>query len=195
MKNLITIILSFLFLLMAACSAKVDSPMPLAPASPTNEDPTKPKDSSNNNSDGFPSYKETSVDGQLYAENWVAKSAFVRKFGSEEKKAIIFLLPVSTENPCKYSFQNSDATVSIVVPQIIEQTEYLFDYKSGSKTTNPALIYRQGLDQVSADITKMKIGKIEKNKFNLSIYVKAIDSKNRLSEINGTIEVTDCRNE
>ncbi len=193
MKHFIILRLTFVFFIIAACSAKVDSTTPLVPV-PSKEDSKSSKDSSNNSSDGIPSFKETLVDGQLYGETWVAKSAFVRKFGTEEKKAIIFLVPISVENPCEHAFQNIDASVSIVIPYFQDQTDYLYDTKSGSNTTNPALIYRPGQNQVLADITKLKIGRIEKNRFDLSIYVKAVESNNRISEINGKINVIDCRN-
>lgn len=165
------------FLLLTACSAKVSAPSGFLPPPSGGDDPQN-------------AYSDQELSGTVFNKEWKGKMALVRTFGSSGSELSLEIYQEKAGDICKTSFTNSPS-ISVVIPANYEVKEYRLDISSGtpfvfSGATNE-------LKNVIADSGSLKINAITDSGFTAQIVAKAVDHEGITSEVNGKIDVIDCR--
>lgn len=172
MKRMYVIPLCILFL--GACSANITG---TAGESPDWAKPQSP-------------YLDQELSGKIFGQNWKGKTALLRPFGGSADQLSLEVYQDMSGSTCKTPF-TSTPYASVVLPANYETREYNLDISSGTP-----LVFSGASNtskNVFADSARLKINEISETGFNASLAAKAIEDDGTVSEINGRIQVLDCR--
>lgn len=137
-----------------------------------------------------PTYADGPLSGKIFGEDWTAQAAVVRPFGTGGNQVSLELYAAGASSLCSRPF-TSAPFASVVLPADYQAQEYRADITSGTPLvfTSTNAVSKN----VLADTAKVKITSVQATGFEAFIYAKATEADGTISEINGKIQVSDCR--
>ena len=165
---------------LAGCQAKITGGSDPGPGPNPPATPEKP----------VAAYSEAPLAGKVFGQDWKVATAYVRAFGTEGKLLSLNLL----SDPAGHACQNSVSPkpyATVAIPIDYAATEYTRDMESGF----PLVFVTTGevAKNLVADFAKLRIERLHNTGFIASVYATATDVDGTKSEINGRVDVVDCR--
>ncbi|WP_413287723.1 hypothetical protein [Bdellovibrio sp. HCB337] len=142
----------------------------------------------------WPDYTDQNVSGQVFGKEWKATTAVVKSFGQSGSEVSLEFYAETVTDACKSVSSTTKPTASVVIPAAYSQTEYRADM-SAPGGGNPLMFssFENGGRNVMAEKTKVRINNITATGFNVSVFAKGTESDGTVSEINGKLDVVDCK--
>lgn len=180
-KNYLKTVFILCGLCLSAChsSLSTNAPSPLPDA---------------NGLETWPNYKQRNLSGQLFGENWTAKSAIVRQNVNNTNEYILEISSEDKSNLCDGLVSNQKSYATLIIPKDYKTTEYKFDLKTPTGSGNPVVFTSAGsnVQNVISEKSSLRIDSINSLGFKASLTAEATDTEGKILEINGQIDVIDC---
>ncbi|MBK9321606.1 MAG: hypothetical protein IPM97_01380 [Bdellovibrionaceae bacterium] len=142
---------------------------------------------------GWPDYVEQPLAGRVFGQNWKALTAVVKPFGSDKSQVSLEFYSEVNPKACTGSLMPSKPFASVVIPAAYTQTEYISDMEDPG-TGNPLVfkMFSGEAKKLLASKTKIRVNSITATGLVVSVYAQGADADGAVSEINGSVAVTDC---
>jgi hypothetical protein len=140
--------------------------------------------------DFTPPYSVFDLSGKIFGQNWKSQVAIIRPSTLDKTKVYLEVYSTAMASPCQTAFTSAPyATVSI--PSDYQAKEYAFNWNTGTLLTFSAIT--DVSKNLIADSSKLKITTVNATGFDGYLYAKGVESNGTVSEINGKMQVIDCR--
>lgn len=137
-----------------------------------------------------PAYSESLLSGKIFGQDWKAQVAVLRPSISDKTKLSLDVYATAPTSPCQVAY-TSAPYASVFIPADYQVKEYDFDMKTGSLLVFSALTSIS--KNLPADSAKLKITALNANGFSGYLYANGVEEDGTVSEINGRLQVIDCR--
>lgn len=137
-----------------------------------------------------PAFSEQALAGKIFGADWNAKVAVIKPFGNEGREVSLDILSDSPAVPCK-AIYSGNPYATVVIPANYAAGDYSLNLGEG----NPLVFtgFTGGAKNVIADAGRLRITTIDSSGFLAYLYAKGTEGDGTVSEINGKIQVVDCR--
>lgn len=137
-----------------------------------------------------PEFSEQALSGKVFGADWKAKVAVIKPFGNDGKEVSLDVLSDSPAVPCKAVY-SSNPYATVVIPANYAVGDYSLNLGEG----NPLVFtgFAGSVKNVIADAGRLRISTIADSGFLAYLYAKGTEGDGTVSEINGKIQVIDCR--
>jgi hypothetical protein len=137
-----------------------------------------------------PAYSESMLSGKIFGQDWKAQVAILRPSPSDKTQLSLEVYSTIPASACQVTNSSTPFT-TVYLPADYQVREYNFDFVSGS------LLVFSGFTDVSknlvADAAKLKITTLDAGGFSGYLYARGTEENGTVSEINGKLQVIDCR--
>lgn len=127
------------------------------------------------------------MQGKINGRTWASGRAYVRSIPSNNQKLSLHIYSEKEIATCSQD-AFSQPSISIIIPSNYEVGIYSGDITSG----NP-IVFQYGSNNLIADQAKYEISNIHDLGFSLGVRAQAIDQDDVRSEVDGKVDVVDCR--
>jgi hypothetical protein len=137
-----------------------------------------------------PDYSESMLSGKIFGQDWKAQVAVLRPSMLDKNKLSLEIYAGNAGSACQVASTSTPYT-TVFIPADYQVKEYSFDIYTESVFVFSAII--NGSKNLMADRAKLKITSLDANGFSGYLYAHGEEENGDVSEINGKLQVIDCR--